>query len=65
MPSPEEYGVGISGPYGSTTVSTKGSGMGWMIIIALVALIVLCCCSISSSLSSGLGYKWMNPTPKA
>lgn len=38
----------------------KSSPMAW-IIGAIIALILLCCCSISSSLSSGLGYKWMNP----
>mgnify|MGYP003341762705 CR=1 FL=1 len=63
---PDQYTINAETPYGSTFTGTASKkDMTKWIIIAVVALIVLCCCSISSSLSSGLGYKWMNPTPKA
>lgn len=60
-----EASFGYTSPRGATSIKTTGAATGQWVIIALIAVIVLCCCSISSSLSSSLGYKWMNPTVKA
>ena len=45
----------VHGKDGAVSGKAEGSSMMY-IIIALVALIVCCCCSISSSISSGLGF---------
>jgi hypothetical protein len=45
---------------GTGKIQADGDATKW-IIGAIIALILCCCCSISSSLSSGLGYKWITP----
>ena len=54
------YQAEFTGPSGAISGEAKGSAMTW-IIIAIVLLICCCSSSICSSISSGLGYKWMYP----
>ena len=57
-----DFQAAYVGPTGDTTFSSKGTGPMTWIIIAIVLLICCCSSSICSSISSGLGYKWMYPT---